>query len=875
MAGPGLAESCRNLWGRFCSSDPGLTQLRLAGRSAVGVAVGVAVGYLGAQLTGQPVLIPILLCAVLSMNITFSVAEPARSSRLVTVALMPLPVALAMLLATSLTAHRPAALAGFVGVMFVAVYIRRFGPRFFAYGLVGWMSYFMTMFTGLRIGQLPAMLLVVGLETVAMAVLQVLVFRHRPNRVLLRMTRAFQARVSALAETSLAQVAGTRPGGRVDRAQRIGLIRLNESALLIDGQLGMAGSLPEGHSEEAVRHELLAAEFAIGTISAAATQLRAQRGTTGAREPADVRAALTALSRGDLDAAAAAGERLSALGVNSGSAYAATAAAYRLGTSILDLVRALRNLTAAPAGPGSTRQVPFTPSVVLFNGRLPGAGPLAGELGGEPGTGLRALPARMRLTTRQAFQVALAGGLAIGVGSLINEQRYYWAVLACFMAFTGTATAAETISKAADRALGTLVGVGVATLFASLTHGNLVGVMIVVLGSILVGFFLMRFTYALAVVFMTTMVAQLYEVLHEFSAGLLLLRLEETAAGAVVGCVVAVCFLPTSTRRVARMARRRFLVATAELLAGTGARLRGGRGLGADLRASARAADAALQQLLTVTRPWTLPALFGSESPFPGARDLRQRMAMYSLLADQARSLAVLVHLAPRPDVHLAGTLARICDLLGERVRALSAGTALPPGTAEVSRRLDTVGLTLVSWYGVTDEGPRRILAQLRHLDETTGRIAAGGPGSGTPPPPPEPPAVRSPTEPVPDTPRARPATNRCTANSIRGLVSRPDHRPTRAVVTLIDRYGRQAARAETDHHGRYALTPRRAGVYLLVCTPSEPVATPGARTAPHATAVVAMDEPVTCDIVLPGEHPATLGCEDGTEAAFRHTSET
>jgi len=863
LAGRGLADIGRNLWGRFCSSDPGLVQFRLASRSAVSVAVGVAVGYAAAHLTGQPVLIPIMLCAVLSLNISFTVADPTPRARLITVVLMPVPAALGMLLAAILAGHRDAALTGFVVVMFVAVYIRRFGPRFFAYGLVGWMAYFLSMFTGITLAQAPAMLAVVGLEIAAMLVLQVLVFRTAPGKVLARMVRAFHARIGAVADTGLAQLDGARPGGRADRRQRVGLIRLNEAALLIDGQLGTAGSLPFDRAEEAVRHELLAAEFAMGTIVAAAGRLAAQRDEVGPRELATVREALIALRRGDLAAAESAGTRLGALGMDSGSGYAATAAAYRLGAGVLDLVRALENLDAAPAAPGSTGAAPFRPSVVLFNGRLPGAAPLADHFGAEPPAGLRGLLARTRLTTRQAFQVALASGLAIIIGSIINEQRYYWAVLACFMAFTGTATSAETISKAVDRALGTLIGVGVAIFFADLTNGNLIGVGIVILASVLVGFFLMRFTYLLAVVFITTMVAQLYGVLHEFSSGLLLLRLEETAVGAVIGSVVAISFLPTSTRRVTRVARHNLFVAVADLVAATGRQLHGQRGNNGsadntgepdDLRASARAADAALQQLLIIARPWTLPALFGSESPFPGARTVRHRLATYSMLAGQARSLAILVHTHPRPGVHLGTALARICDLLASRVRALGEDSSPETlQTGQVSRRLDAIGLTLVSWYGVTREEPRQMLTCLRHLDGISRRIAGGSldPASEVPARQQPSPAdlVTAPATSGAAVPSPAPSPERRCA-AIRGLVSGSDHLPVRAVVTLIDNDGRQVRRTETDPDGRYALTPPDEGAYLLVCTPARGAAT---RTAPRARAFVADGRPATWDIVLPG----------------------
>ncbi|HWC83196.1 MAG TPA: FUSC family protein [Pseudonocardiaceae bacterium] len=898
----------RDMWGRFCSSDPGLSQARLAIRAAISVSIGVLVGFGVAQLTHQIALIPMLLCAVLGLNITFTVSDPTRGARALTIGLMPIPIVVGMVVAALLSPHHIAALVGFVVIMFAAVYIRRWGPRLFAYGLVGWMGYFMTMFTGLPLSDLPALLLAVAALLVVMLVLQVFIFRDQPSKVTERMLHAFRARLRAVADAGLELVEAGPDDVRATRRLHNRLIRLNEAALLIDGQLATPGSLPEGSSEEVLRHRVLASELAAGAVGTAINRLHEQQETVAAEQLSDIRQALTALRRNDPDAARAAGGRLTALGVNSGGGYASTAAAYRLGTGVVDLADSVIALDAANSTVDTIGEREFTPSILLLNGRLPGAAAIADQLGERRPRGLRGWLMGLRLTTRQAIQVALASGLAIVVGSAISERRYYWAVLACFMAFTGTATAAETVNKAVDRALGTLVGVGVAILFVDLTHGNLIAVFAVILGSVVVAFFLMRFTYALAVVFITTMVAQLYTILNEFSDGLMFLRLIETAVGAIIGCLVAVCFLPTSTGRMARLAADNFSTALADLLESNAKHLRA-NGFGEENpRASARAMDATLQQLLTITRPWTLPLLFGSAAPFPGVRSERRRFAMYSLLAHQARGLAREVHTTPRVGVQLAASLARVCDLLAARARALAARE--PGPAAEAAQQLDAIGLTLRSWYGSTGEAPRAMLAYLRRLDETLDQLDPTAKPEPTAPahtqkpshqaktasaaPPARPVSVAprqrsapptfspapkpvAPTQ-TPTATTARPAPARANpvktgaprtgapagrsgpvgrhardcarkSGTIRGVVSRPDKRPVPVTVTLVDDVGREVSRTVTGEDGKYCLTPPGPGAYLLICTPRPDAL---ACVSPRAASVVASSHPVVRDITLP-----------------------
>ena len=160
---------------------------------------------------------------------------------------------------------------------------------------------------------------------------------------------------------------------------------------------------------------------------------------------------------------------------------------------------------------------------------------MMGDLPGSPSVAAEVAPrahrwnplGRLDLTTRQAVQVAIAGGLAILLGSGLSTTRYYWAVIAAFVAFAGTSTRSETFIKAGNRVLGTLVGLFAAIWLAELTRGSTALVLVVILASVFLGFYLLRVSYAFMIFFITIMVAQLYSVLNEFSDGLLVLRLED------------------------------------------------------------------------------------------------------------------------------------------------------------------------------------------------------------------------------------------------------------------------------------------------------------------------------------------------------------
>jgi uncharacterized membrane protein YccC len=153
--------------------------------------------------------------------------------------------------------------------------------------------------------------------------------------------------------------------------------------------------------------------------------------------------------------------------------------------------------------------------------------------------------------------------------------------------------------------------------------------------SMFCGFYLIRVSYAYMIFFITIMLGQLYSVLHEFSPGLLVLRLEETAIGAVVGLVVSIVVTPLSTRDTVRAARNGLLVALAELLDAVADQMNGEPST-ASVDALSRTLDDRLRQLALVARPLTRPFLVGNSPP-----RTRHRLALYAALATHARALAI------------------------------------------------------------------------------------------------------------------------------------------------------------------------------------------------------------------------------------------
>jgi uncharacterized membrane protein YccC len=391
--------------------------------------------------------------------------------------------------------------------------------------------------------------------------------------------------------------------------------------------------------------------------------------------------ALDALRRQEVEQARSRTERLAVVVAASASSADPMTAA-RLGDAVGALRELVDALTASTAEIPEHVDVGIEPAVALFLGHLPGTGPSAiGAIAAG-----QSWWARRSLNTRLCVQTAIAAPLALAGGLALSPQRYYWALLACFLVLTGTLTTGETAAKGINRIVGTVVGLVAATGAVHLTGGRDGPVVAVMLLCVFVGLYFFRVSYAVMAFAVTTLMGLLYEVLKEFSDTLLGLRVAETALGAGVAIVVALVVLPVRTADARGVAQSAFLTELAGDLADLRDRL-AHPGRTSDLYLDARRLDARLLQLALVTRPAGGPTLVGLSS-----RHAARAVRRWTEVAYRARSLtAEVASLEPgsRPDLaeQVEGLRRRV---LGEET-AGAAATLTPDGdlVARLLRDLD------------------------------------------------------------------------------------------------------------------------------------------------------------------------------------------
>ncbi|MEU0133955.1 FUSC family protein [Streptomyces sp. NPDC006296] len=663
------------MWDRFAASDPGLLRLTAGLRTVA--AIGLTLVVLALLRTDVTHLVA---GAMTAMTATFAVKDTLVRDQAITLAL-GLPVALA---ATSLGALlAPQVVVGdlfFVVLIFGAVYCRRFGDRGTALGLIGFQIYFLSLFVGASTTALPALLLALAIGFACSAVVRFAVVPETPRRVLTRLRDAFRTRVAQLVSLQI-ELLDAEPAQleKVLDDMRRRTARLHETALMIQGRL--EEGTPDADKAALLQRRVADAEISTERLGMLLLNARSAESAdtltlhlphapvplTGDWRPAEDDA--TIALRRDLKAlhllvdrpvsrdggTAVAHIRNRLLGYRDEDklplAPAGIQDAFR---GIGEAARAVLGLRLALDGPQdeSDDSPATTRSREEFDAEdIALASSETSEK--DPDTDRTGL---QRPTTRAAFQVSVGSVLAIIGGELLSSQRWYWAVLTCWVVFLNTASTGEILVKGYRRLLGTLLGAVAGVALAGLVGDNTWVAFALVLVFIFAMFFTAPLSYAVMSFFVTAMLGLLYTLLNSYSFDVLVLRIEETAIGAACGIIAAVLILPVHTDRRTDELLGTVLEKLGDVASAAVEQLSGGPA--SDLLGKARALDTALDELRDSADPLTYPI-----TPLRGRRQtVRYLVALLETCAYHARSLAATAELVPHsrtvaadPRLHRAG----------------------------------------------------------------------------------------------------------------------------------------------------------------------------------------------------------------------------
>jgi len=675
------------------ASDPGFNRLIQALQLVAAIGLTIAVVYVFEQITHvlwatapagprlpakaaaelavqhQAItLLAMLLGGIVAMLSSIAVMETNPREQAVTMALMPVPIVATMALALAVASHHVLGLALMAVVMGIGTYLRRFipvvGPRAALCGVLLFIGYFFGFLSNgaIELGQLGSIALILWLAVAVNFVFKLAIANPLAKGRLTRTRNSFRARARSVLAAAVTLLEADSDEQRRKDAARLHrrLARLNETALVIDGLIADPETRGSGPAERA--HQLIfEIELLVGNLGRTCERL-AFAGLP-ARLNSEIRGWLGDLQSGHAQRAAAAALAFddAPAGAFAGLTDQEVNRIHYLAESVVELATTVERFAAIPPRAEAVR---FDSPVILIFGELPGSSLVSASTAAAPRPGAGRLLGRLRLdpSAQLAIRMTVAVAVAAGIGSIISERRFYWAVLAVFITFMGTNTSGEQLNKAFSRVAGTVIGIGIGSVLAH-AIGLSAWSIAVILISLGIGVYFMKVSYAVMVIGITVMVSQLYEQLGEYSDQLLLLRLAETSVGAVIAVAAALSIFPVDTRRVAATAARGYLESLGELLGRTAAQLEG-EGEASLLSSDSRALDSATQQLSATVRPLLRRTTVRRSR-------IEHNLGLFTYAASVTRNLAATVEHDPEIEPALAHQVAAALVSEQRRVVAL------------------------------------------------------------------------------------------------------------------------------------------------------------------------------------------------------------
>ena len=534
----------QHLVDHMAASDPNLARLRMGLRTTltlVAVATSLATVH---QIYPLPVA-AYGVGMITAIQGALAIRDVGARARAVTRLYCAL-AGFAAIIMTALLSGTPWVVDGlFLVIIFIAVYLRKFGARWNAVGMYSFMCTFIAAYLHPALGDLGGVALALVLSAIVAHTIRNIVLPERRERDFHVAVAAVGNRLTALRIA----LAGIEQRARVDPDAAGEIVELEgqvkDAILIAEGNLPIRA--PDDASD-AERRDMVVALFDLQLAAESAIFVSFEEHATPA----------TGTERGaesDLDKAARAGRRIE-------RAWAAV------------------------------KSTEAELSATVFHGEM--APPMAPAT--KDSDGLFGDPA-----LKLAIQVTLAAAIAMVGGLWLSETRWFWAILTAFLVFTNTQSRGDAAIRALARAFGTLfgivVGIGLATVLAG--HYAISGVLIVAF--VFIGFYYLQLSYAVLTFFVTLVVSLLYGLLGEFTPALLVLRLEETLIGSAAGIFISFVVFPRSTSAAAGSAVDAYFAAFDALLGSALDNLKTGAHGGLIIKA--RAIDKRFDELSLAARP--------------------------------------------------------------------------------------------------------------------------------------------------------------------------------------------------------------------------------------------------------------------------------
>lgn len=155
----------------------------------------------------------------------------------------------------------------------------------------------------------------------------------------------------------------------------------------------------------------------------------------------------------------------------------------------------------------------------------------------------------LKPSTKKAFQALTAAIISIIAGQILSPDQPYWVLLTAFIVLLGTESIGRIYTKGFQRSVGTIIGAVIGFTLARVVSGHSVLEITLIFAAVFFSFYLFEVSYTLMSMFITMLVAFMYDLLlGGISFSLISARVIDTIAGAGIAFGVSLFIFPKKTK---------------------------------------------------------------------------------------------------------------------------------------------------------------------------------------------------------------------------------------------------------------------------------------------------------------------------------------
>ncbi|WP_430789814.1 FUSC family protein [Virgibacillus flavescens] len=530
--------------GRILASDPGYIRFLKAGKATISLMSAVFTTLFLLRVTGNDLLTPAIVAGMVGMMGILIVMDETKKEKQVTTGLLGISAAIGITSGSLLAGVAYYIDVLMIVIIFGAFYLSRFAVRYFSICMIGFLTVYISSILSLSPDQLPWFYLGITLGVFYAFLYNFILFKDSAQ-ILKRSIRSFHIQSNLTFNILINGIQDTDLNEKRLKSLRNNVYKLRNYGRIVSGNLNEQDiqEIWQGLETAQLRLYVFDTGMLIETLTDSIQKLKKE----DALEIEELRRILVWVIRCLRDA------RVLAQTYDSKDLEEAKIALQGLQLALRDLL----NRDEQPEGwVFLIRRIESIATHVI-------EGAVTIQTSLQNGTYIQKdeeeveaeedNPAddekSLKPSTKKAYQALVAGALAIIVGGIISPTQPYWVLLTAFIILIGTESIGRTYAKGFQRSFGTIIGAVIGFGLAKLLSGHSTIELILLFTVIFLAFYLVTVSYTLMSVFITMLIAFMYDILlGGITLELIGARVIDTIAGAVIAFSVSAVIFPKKTK---------------------------------------------------------------------------------------------------------------------------------------------------------------------------------------------------------------------------------------------------------------------------------------------------------------------------------------